>query len=95
MINLGYIPWGATAVTIDGDTYGGPPEIGMAYSDDGGMSYHQRMYRSLGRAGEWNVQVRWQRLGMGRDRIMDLTWNHPCVQNLTTAFLSQPEPVLS
>jgi hypothetical protein len=85
MAQLGFRPWGAGAVLTDGTFLGGPPMIGMAYSDDGGMSYHARLERSLGRAGEYR-QVRWTRQGMARDRVYDFTWNHPCVQHLTTSW---------
>ena len=74
MTGLGFFSWGTD------------PTIRLQYSDDGAKSFNQELARSLGRAGE-DVQVAWDRLGAGRDRVFHIAGDDPCKLALTTAWL--------
>lgn len=91
MSALGFDPWGAVAMLADGVTVlGGPPQIAMKYSDTGAKNdadFHQSLERSLGAFGG-NEDVYWDRLGDGRDRVFNLSWDHPCKTAITTAWLT-------
>src|SRR3990167_1784982 len=53
------------------------PQIGMRYSNDGGNTWSAYTYRNLGRAGEFSRRLYWNSLGMGRDRVWELSGDAP------------------
>ena len=47
----------------EGNSESPSPQIRMDYSDNGGRSYSSEISRSLGKVGEYQINVRWSRLG--------------------------------
>lgn len=52
------------------------PVLNLRYSNNGGRSWGQNIERTVGLLGEYNRNVQWQRLGMGRDRVWEVSWSH-------------------
>ncbi len=57
---------------------GSDPQIMLRYSHDGGFTWSNELWRSVGKIGEYGTQVRWNRLGTGREWIFELTFSEPC-----------------
>lgn len=51
------------------------PEIFLSWSDTRGSSYGNPVAQSLGKTGEYQTIVSWNRLGLARDRVFKLTWS--------------------
>lgn len=57
---------------------GSDPKIMLEYSNDGGFSYSSnQIWSSAGKIGERLVRVRWNKLGMSRDRVFRITITDP------------------
>ena len=56
------------------DGQGEDPKVMLEYSNDGGFSYSpNKIWSSAGKIGARLVRVRWNKLGMSRDRVFRLT----------------------
>ena len=67
---------------------GSDPQIWLDYSDDGGRSYSLRKpQRSLGKIGEYQARLRWNRLGQARNRVYRLTIADPVKRTLIGTHL--------
>lgn len=55
-------------VTNDGDPTE-DPQVMMQFSDNGGHSWSNEQWRSVGRVGEFKKRAVWRRLGNSRDRV--------------------------
>ena len=56
------------------------PQVMLRWSDDGGHTYSNEHWRSVGLAGEWGRRVIWRRLGMTlklRDRVYEVSGTDP------------------
>jgi hypothetical protein len=56
------------------------PQVMLRWSDDGGHTYSNEHWRSVGMAGEWGRRVIWRRLGMTlklRDRVYEVSGTDP------------------
>jgi hypothetical protein len=56
------------------------PQVMLRWSDDGGHTWGNEHWRSVGRAGEWGYRVFWRRLGMTeklRDRVYEVSGTDP------------------
>lgn len=63
----------ATATAID-------PQVMLRWSDDGGHTWSNEHWRSMGLTGEWGRRVIWRRLGMTvklRDRVYEVSGTDP------------------
>lgn len=71
-----------------GDTQAGvvPPKINLRYSDDGGLTWGNKRMRDLGAMGKYKRNLLWTRLGMGRDRVWELSWAASVKTSLNGAF---------
>ena len=56
---------------------GSDPQAMMRYSDDGGKSFSNELWRSGGKIGEYAVLAIWNRLGKSRRRLFRLTLSDP------------------
>ena len=72
---------------IDGTTPSNPPMVSLRYSVDRGVSYGNRLERSLGAAGQYLTNIQWQRLGLARDMVFELSWSAPCDTALNGAWI--------
>lgn len=61
--------------------------VSLRWSDDGGITFGQRVEQSLGQGGQTLTQPSWNRLGMARDRIFELSWSAPFDTALNGAFV--------
>ncbi len=59
------------------DGQGSDPQIMLKYSDDGGRTWSNELWRSLGRIGEYRARAIWRRLGRFRTRQIRLTMTDP------------------
>lgn len=50
---------------------GTDPQISLRWSDDGGHTWSNEHFRSMGKIGEYKKRARWTRLGKSRDRIFE------------------------
>ena len=48
------------------------PQIMVNWSDDGGHSYGNEHWRSIGKIGNYETRVEFKRLGISRDRVYQL-----------------------
>lgn len=75
----------ATGVgTIDGVD----PQIMLRYSDDGGNTWSNELWASVGKLGEYNKRVRWSRLGSARDRVFELSYSEKTFYQLNEAYIN-------
>jgi hypothetical protein len=56
---------------------GSDPQVMLTYSNDGGYTFGTELTRSLGARGDYKARVRWNRLGMARDRVFRLRVTDP------------------
>lgn len=56
---------------------GSNPQAMLTYSDDGGSTFSNQHWTSVGAIGQYKNRARWQRLGMGRDRIFQVEVSDP------------------
>lgn len=59
----------------------------LRWSDTRGVSWGNAVKRSLGREGEYITSVQWQRLGMARDRVFEISWSSPVKTALLGAWV--------
>lgn len=48
------------------------PQVMMKYSDDGGRTWSNELWRSLGAVGAYKTRVKWNKLGSSRDRVYSI-----------------------
>jgi hypothetical protein len=64
------------------------PLVSLRWSDNAGKSYSATVTQTLGRTGEYLTCVQYQRLGMARDRIFEVTWSAPVKTALCGAWIN-------
>lgn len=64
-------------VGIDGSGQGTDPQAMLQYSDDGGHTWSNEIWTSLGSIGETTYRAIWRRLGQGRNRVFRVTVTDP------------------
>ena len=73
-----------TATAID-------PQVMLRWSDDGGHTWSNEHWRSMGKTGQWGRRVIWRRLGMTlklRDRVYEVSGTDPIKIAIMGAELS-------
>ena len=63
------------------------PEIRLRWSDDRGASWSNPIGATLGRLGEFQTSIQYQRLGYARDRVFELSWTAPVKTALNGAWI--------
>jgi hypothetical protein len=63
------------------------PFISLRWSDTRGASWNDAMIQSLGLTGEYHTSTLWNRLGMARDRVFELSWSGPMKTALNGAYI--------
>src|SRR5690606_12951639 len=61
-----------TGVGLDGEGFGTDPKAILDWSDDGGHSFGNEHWASIGKIGQRRMRLKWNRLGMSRDRVYRL-----------------------
>lgn len=72
---------------------GSDPQIAMRLSNDGGKTWGPEIWRGAGKKGEYSKRIRWERLGMGRRRVFEVSVTDPIPWRLTNAYLRLGQPV--
>ena len=74
---------------VEGDytIQGKPPMISMRWSDTKGHSWGNWLMQSMGWPGEYLTTVSFNRLGIGRDRVYELSWSEPVKTALNGVWL--------
>lgn len=70
-----------------GEGQGVNPQAMLEWSDDGGYTWSNQLWASIGRLGERNSRVRWRRLGSSRDRVFRVTITDPIRRVIVAASL--------
>lgn len=70
------------------------PMCSLRWSDDRGYSYGNAIQVSMGLQGKINTWPRWNKLGMARDRVFELSWSENVDSALGGAWISM-RPFLS
>ena len=63
------------------------PMLTLEISNDKGKTWIELPMQSMGREGEYLVQMVWHRLGMARDRVFRASWSEPVFTALQGAWL--------
>lgn len=66
---------------------GGDPLVMFRYSNDGGHTYSNTQYPSIGKIGDWGRQSYVWRLGMARDRVYEISGSDPCKIAIVGAYI--------
>lgn len=53
------------------------PQAMLRWSDDGGFTWSNEYWRAIGAQGQRRARVRWDRLGVSRDRVYEVTITDP------------------
>ncbi len=61
--------------------------ITLRWSDSGGQSWNEGIEKSLGQVGQYNTTPTWYRLGMARNRVIELSWTSAVPTALIGAFV--------
>lgn len=65
----------------------GPTPVFLRWSDTKGKSWGNPIESDIGQEGEYLRSVQFQRLGMARDRVFELSWSTPTKTALNGAFV--------
>lgn len=66
---------------------GSNPQAMLRFSDDGGRTWSNEHWRSLGAQGAYRTRSAWNRLGMARDRVYEVSVSDPVRRTLVEAHL--------
>ncbi len=67
---------------------GTDPQAMLTYSDDGGSTWSNQHWTSIGKVGKYKNRARWTRLGQARDRIFEVQVTDPVIRNVISANLN-------
>lgn len=67
---------------------GSDPQIMMQYSNDGGRTWSNERWTSVGRVGEYKKRVRWNRCGSARDRVFRVLYTEKTKFQINEAYLN-------
>jgi hypothetical protein len=56
---------------------GADPQAMLRWSNDGGATWSNENWRSIGKGGEYRARAIWRSLGRARDRVYELTVTDP------------------
>jgi len=70
---------GLTGITtpLNEETVGADPQAMLRWSDDGGSTFSNEHWKSIGKVGKYKNRAIWRRLGMTRDRVFELVVTDP------------------
>lgn len=68
------------------------PQVGLRWSDDGGHTWSNYRFASLGKTGEYLKRTIWRRLGRSRNRVYEISCSDPYPLRIIDAYLdADPE----
>lgn len=65
-----------------------PPQISLRCSRTRGISFDNAMLQPMGSAGHFSCTPTWNRLGMARDMVFELSWSSPMKTALNGVFVT-------
>jgi hypothetical protein len=66
---------------------GSDPQVVLRYSNDGGKTWSSELFRTAGATGEYGTLVLWNRLGMARKRIFEVSFSDPVPWRILNAYV--------
>lgn len=66
---------------------GSDPKIMMRYSDNGHI-WSDELWRSMGKVGEYDTRVKWNKLGRARQRVYEVSSSEPVFVQINEAILN-------
>jgi Phage stabilisation protein len=66
---------------------GSSPQVMLRWSDDGGNTFGNEHWRSLGAVGQYKNRARWTQLGEARDRVFEASTTDPVYRVLVSSNL--------
>ena len=60
---------------------------GLSWSDNAGRSFGTPVLQTIGATGEYLTSMQWNRLGLARDRVYELSWTAPMKTALQGVYL--------
>jgi len=72
---------------LDGNGQSRPPQIMLRWSNDGGKTWSNTYYLSLGNAGQYSKRVIKRLLGRARKRVWEVSWTDPVPIRFIAAYL--------
>lgn len=70
---------------------GADPQVMLRISNDGGKTWISEQWRSAGQTGKFDHRVRWNRLGMARKRVFEVSVTDPIAWRITGAYVEATE----
>lgn len=67
---------------------GNDPKIKLRWSDDGGHAFANTRYAPIGKMGEYSTRVKFNRLGLSRDRVYEVSCSDPVPFTILGAHLN-------
>lgn len=67
---------------------GSDPQIMLQYSDDGGNTWSNEIWTTIGKIGKYRNRAIWRRLGTGRDRVFKVRVSDPVFVQINEAFIN-------
>ncbi len=67
---------------------GSNPQMMMKYSDDGGFTWSNERWISIGKVGRYKQRARWTRCGSARDRVYWVAFSDPIFTQINDAYLN-------
>lgn len=64
------------------------PQVSLRWSDDRGVTWGNPLSQTMGATGQYLTSIQWQRLGMGRDRIFEISFSADVKTSLQGAFVT-------
>jgi hypothetical protein len=74
----------APTMVIVGGGY--DPQAVLDWSDDGGHTWSNQYWKSLGKIGEYKKRLKWNRLGMSKNRVYRVTISDPVKVSILAAY---------
>ena len=75
------------ALTLDAQMGVNGAQVMLRWSNDGGMTFSNEHWSTLGALGEFRNRAIWRRLGSGRDRVWELSSTDPAPARLMGVYL--------
>lgn len=66
---------------------GSDPQMILEYSKDGGSTWSAKLYRSMGKIGQFLTRVYWNRLGKARDIVFRVSTSEPVKVSIMGAYV--------
>jgi len=61
--------------------------VSLRWSDNAGKSYGEAVLQTLGETGNYIASMQWNRLGLARDRVYEVSWSAPVKTSIQGAYL--------